>query len=393
MAILDCPGAASSLASEPAVISASFARNASKPCWATLVTTRLSSLRPMVFSWEVAICTPFFIVIFSRMSRRFISASWARRAANAALASPSASPRCFLPLASLAALSTAASVCFCFEYASASAMMRARSASVLDFASRWSARISAFFLETSRSASFSTFCSFSCQSACSSAMSFFVWASTCAVSFTAWFWITSAFWPAAISALSHSSRNFCFPSSLLSLRRSKDCFMCCIVVLDSNSVFSSKSFAISRGRVTFFTVKWCTFTPYLSNLVFISSMMCCVLVPRRSCTFSTVISKAICLSASSCEARNRSSNFSGPMEYTKSFALTISNTTSTSIFTVIASFVLQPLTGVSKTISCLDTSRSTLFSGLKQWHPEDHVPSSSSPSTTAPNLETIAEKP
>mmetsp|Transcript_3800 Transcript_3800/g.11142 ORF Transcript_3800/g.11142 Transcript_3800/m.11142 type:complete len:240 (-) Transcript_3800:594-1313(-) len=238
---------------------------------------------PMVFSCEVAILQSLLLTIFSRMSRRFISASCARLAAKAADASPSASPSACLPLAIFDAASILALVSLPLAKASASAAMRAVSPFVCEVTPRSMARIWDLSLETSSSASLRTFCASTSRSASILAMSLDVVATTSAVFAMASLFMTSAFSSAAILALSHSSRSFCLPSSLLSFWRPNFCFMCCMLVFESKSVFSSKSFAISPGMLTFFTVKWWMCTPNLLNFsAFISSTMCWVLAPCRS---------------------------------------------------------------------------------------------------------------
>mmetsp|Transcript_117274 Transcript_117274/g.365192 ORF Transcript_117274/g.365192 Transcript_117274/m.365192 type:complete len:250 (+) Transcript_117274:588-1337(+) len=248
------------------------------------------------------------------MSRRLSSASFARLAAKAADATPSASPRARLPLASLAATSILASVSIFLLKASASAWSFAHSAWVLELTSRCMERILEFSLDTSRFASVMSFWASTVFLASISAMSLDVCATTWAVSLIARFFTTSACCSAAIRMLSHSSRSLLRPSSWLSFCRSKPCFMCCMFVLESKRVFSSKSAAISLGKETVLTVKCMMRTPYLFIFVsFISSMMCCVLVPCKSLMSSTFTSMAICRRDSSCAARRRSSSFCAPM--------------------------------------------------------------------------------
>mmetsp|Transcript_72785 Transcript_72785/g.190827 ORF Transcript_72785/g.190827 Transcript_72785/m.190827 type:complete len:298 (+) Transcript_72785:379-1272(+) len=285
-------GAASSFARENAVISPSFARSASSPCWATSVTRWLSSLMLIVFSCEVAIFTPALDVICSKTSRRLSSDKCARLAANAADATPSASPSAVFPEASLWATSSRVLVCCCLLKASASARRRAHSASVLDFTSRSAAMMVDFNFETSSSAFVITCSTSAARVDSSSAMSRAVCATTSAVSLVALFFTTSPCCSAAILELSHSSRSFCFPSSLFSKSRSYACFMRCSVVFDSKSVFSSLSSACCCGIFTFCTVKWWIFTPSSMNLLFNSSTMCCVLVPKMSLMLPTSVSIA-----------------------------------------------------------------------------------------------------
>mmetsp|Transcript_6713 Transcript_6713/g.11540 ORF Transcript_6713/g.11540 Transcript_6713/m.11540 type:complete len:239 (+) Transcript_6713:203-919(+) len=237
---------------------------------------------PTEFSCVVAIWMPSLFTNFSRMLRRCSSASCARRAAKACAASPSASPSAFLPLAIFSATAIFASACFCFWYAWASASRRPHSAAVFDLISLSMDKICDFIFEISNSAFASTCFTSTSRCASNSAMSLVVCATTSEVSLIAWVLTTCAFCSAAIRALSHSSFSFCLPSSLFSLKRSDSCCICFIVVLDSKSVLSSKSCAMSLGICTFLTVKSRTATPNFSNFLFISSTIPCVFCPCKS---------------------------------------------------------------------------------------------------------------